>query len=182
METFLKLITEKISSYDLFNNLYPGVIFCYLLKLMFNTNILSDDLFENLVIFYFVGMVLSRIGSVIIEPLMKKIKINNIPLLRYVAYSDYDRARTEKPLLPIFVEANNTYRTLLSCFVCAFVYKTFVFINDVLINFNFLFFQNNKDWFILIFFIWLFAKSFVKQSGYISKNVELLIGNAEHHT
>lgn len=42
---------------------------------MFNINIVSDNWFERLIVFYFVGMVLSRIGSIIIEPIMEKLKI-----------------------------------------------------------------------------------------------------------
>lgn len=75
MEEILKQIVGRISSYNLFNNLYPGVIFCYLLKAILGINIISDNWFENLILFYFIGMVISRIGSVIIEPLMKKIRI-----------------------------------------------------------------------------------------------------------
>ena len=67
MEEILKPIIEKISSYNIFNNLYPGILFIYLLKFMFGINILSDNWFENLIVFYFVGMVLSRIGSIIIQ-------------------------------------------------------------------------------------------------------------------
>ena len=44
---------------------------------MFDRSILSDNWLENLVLFYFVGMVLSRIGSLIIEPIMKTDKIIN---------------------------------------------------------------------------------------------------------
>lgn len=72
MADIVKQVVEKISSYNIFNNLYPGILFIYLLKFMFGTNILSDNWFENLIVCYFVGMVLSRIGSIIIEPIMKK--------------------------------------------------------------------------------------------------------------
>ena len=70
MEEILAQIVEKISSYNIVNNLYPGILFVYVLKIMFGTNLLSNNWFENLIVFYFVGMVLSRIGSIIIEPAM----------------------------------------------------------------------------------------------------------------
>lgn len=44
MEEILKPIIEKISSYNIFNNLYPGILFIYLLKFMFGINILSIGL------------------------------------------------------------------------------------------------------------------------------------------
>ena len=74
MEDILKQVIDKISSYNILNYLYPGILFCYLLGILFDRDILSDNWTENLIICYFVGMVLSRIGSVIIEPIMKKNK------------------------------------------------------------------------------------------------------------
>ena len=49
MGDIIKQIIDKISSYNIFNNLYPGIIFCYLLKIMFKINILVDNWFENLI-------------------------------------------------------------------------------------------------------------------------------------
>lgn len=179
MEDILKQFVGKISSYNIFNNLYPGVIFCYLLKLMFNTNILTDNWFENLILFYFVGMVLSRIGSIIIEPLMQKIKVRKKSLLKYAPYSDYKKASDADPLVATLSEVNNTYRTLLSCFICAFVYKICVIVNTICVEFKFTFFQENKDWIILIGFIILFACSYIKQTSYVRKRVESIIKKVE---
>lgn len=175
MEDVLKHIVDKISSYNIFNNLYPGIIFCYLLKIMFNTNILSNNWFENLIVFYFIGMVLSRVGSVIIEPIMQKIKIKKAPLLKYAPYKDYERASTINPLIATLSEVNNTYRTLLSCFVCASIFKIIIVVNDKLVQFECNFFQANRDWFILIFLVLLFANSYVKQTNYVRKRVESLL-------
>ena len=173
MENVLKQMVDKISSYNIFNNLYPGIVFCYLLKIMLRTNILSDNWFENLIIFYFVGMGLSRVGSVIIEPLMQKIKIKKAPLLNYAPYKDFEKASNMEPLIATLSETNNTYRTLLSCFVCTFIFKVFLLINDKLVQFGCIFFQDNKDWFVLIFLVWLFAKSYIKQTNFVRKRVEL---------
>lgn len=74
MEKILAQIVEKISSYNIVNNLYPGILFVYVLKIMFGTNLLSNNWVENLIVFYFVGMVLSRIGSIVIELIMKKLR------------------------------------------------------------------------------------------------------------
>lgn len=110
MEKLLAQIVEKISSYNIVNNLYPGILFVYVLKIMFETDLLLNNWFENLIVFYFVGMVLSRIGSIIIEPVMKKIKI-----IKYAPYQDYVKASSIDPLVATLSETNNTYRTL-KCF------------------------------------------------------------------
>lgn len=52
MEEILKQIVEKISSYNIFNNLYPGILFIYLLKFIFEINLLSDNWLENLIVFF----------------------------------------------------------------------------------------------------------------------------------
>ena len=119
MEKLLAQIVEKISSYNIVNNLYPGILFVYVLKIMFGTDLLLNNWFENLIVFYFVGMVLSRIGSIIIEPVMKKIKI-----IKYAPYQDYVKASSIDPLVATLSETNNTYRTLLSTFICVFMYAS----------------------------------------------------------
>lgn len=170
MEEILAQIVEKISSYNIVNNLYPGILFVYVLKIMFGTNLLSNNWFENLIVFYFVGMVLSRIGSIIIEPVMKKIKI-----IKYAPYQDYVKASGIDPLVDTLSETNNTYRTLLSTFICAFVYKLGVSINEVCLKNKVTFLQENKDWILLILLILLFVFSYVKQTSYVRKRVESVL-------
>lgn len=170
MVEILKQIVEKISSYNIFNNLYPGILFIYLLKFMFEINILLDNWFENLIVFYFVGMVLSRIGSIIIEPIMKKIKV-----IKYAPYSDYVKASSIEPLIDTLSEVNNTYRTLLSTFICAFMYKVYISINEICLKNEVTFLQENKDWILLILLIILFSFSYVKQTFYVRKRVESVL-------
>lgn len=170
MEEILKQIVEKISSYNIFNNLYPGILFIYLLKFIFGINLLSDNWLENLMVFYFAGMVLSRMGSIIIEPMMKKIK-----LIRYAPYSDYVKASSIEPLVDTLSEVNNTYRTLLSTFICAFVCKLCITFNEICLKNNITFLQEKKDWIFLILLILLFAFSYVKQTNYVRKRVESVL-------
>ena len=170
MEEILKQIVEKISSYNIFNNLYPGILFIYLLKFIFEINLSSDNWLENLIVFYFAGMVLSRIGSIIIEPMMKKIK-----LIRYAPYSDYVKASSIEPLVNTLSEVNNTYRTLLSTFICAFACKLGIIINEIFLKNKSTFLQENKDWIFLILLILLFTFSYVKQTNYVRKRVESIL-------
>ena len=170
MEEILAQIVEKISSYNIVNNLYPEILFVYVLKIMFGTNLLSNNWFENLIVFYFVGMVLSRIGSIVIEPVMKKIKI-----IKYAPYQDYVKASSIDPLVGTLSETNNTYRTLLSTFICAFVYKLGASINEVCLKNKITFLQENKDWILLTVLILLFVFSYVKQTSYVRKRVESVL-------
>ena len=90
MENLLKQVFDKISSYNIFNNLYPGIIFCYILKFMFSKIVFTDNWYENLIICYFIGMILNRIGSAVIYPIMKKFKYKNVPILNEATYDDYE--------------------------------------------------------------------------------------------
>ena len=150
--------------------MYPGILFVYVLKIMFGTNLLSNNWFENLIVFYFVGMVLSRIGSIVIEPVMKKIKI-----IKYAPYQDYVKASGIDTLVGTLSETNNTYRTLLSTFICAFVYKLGASINEVCLKNKITFLQENKDWILLTVLILLFVFSYVKQTSYVRKRVESVL-------
>ena len=49
MEDIIKNLVEKISSYDILNNLFPGVIFCSIVerttRITFSTGEIWEDLF-----------------------------------------------------------------------------------------------------------------------------------------
>ena len=74
MEEIIKSISEKISSYNIFNNLFPGIIFCSVLTKATRFCFTSESIIEQLFIWYFTGMIISRIGSVFVESSLKKIK------------------------------------------------------------------------------------------------------------
>ena len=108
----MKEIIEKISSYNIFTNLLPGVIFTILIKEITGVNFAQSDVFETLFVYYFIGLILSRIGSIIIEPIFKRLK-----LVRYVEYSKFIYASSKDIKIDILLEANNTYRTFVSVFI-----------------------------------------------------------------
>ena len=175
MKDVLQYVVGKVSSYNIFNNLYPGIIFCYLLKLMFNVDLLIDNWFGNLFVFYFVGMVLSRIGSVVIEPLLVNFKIAKKQLMKTVSYSDYESASAPNPFVVALNEERNVYRSLLACFVCLLSYKVILTMNTILIKNKITFISDNKDWIILISLVILFLCAYVKQTNYVRKRVEFIL-------
>jgi hypothetical protein len=61
---------EKISSYNIFNNLFPA-LFVYLLERSTKVILSTDDIVKNIVLYYFAGLIIGRVGSIIIEPLLK---------------------------------------------------------------------------------------------------------------
>lgn len=172
MEEGIKSISSKISSYNVFTNLFPGIVFAYLLLYLFDVQIVAGTWIADFFIYYFWGIVLNRIGSIVIEPIMKKIKIKKKLLLQFAPYSDYIKASSNDSIISTLSEINNTYRALLSCSFCTLVLKAFFEINNWLIGKNFLFFESNKDWIGIILLLTLFALSYIKQTAYVRERIE----------
>lgn len=178
MNDLCKSFIEKISSYNLFNNLYPGIIFCCILKYLLNVDILLDEWYENAFLFYFCGSVISRFGSLVIESILCiKLKIfrtkKSWSFLKRASYEEYLFASSEDKLLVTLSETNNTYRTLLSVSVCSLITKLFIETNNFLISKNIYFLENNIDLIILIGLTLLYLFSFKKQTKYIKDRVEI---------
>lgn len=105
-------LVNKLSSYNIFNYLLPGTLFAGA-----GSAYTSFDFnFDNLVIagfaYYFFGLVISRVGSLIVEPLLKR-----IGFLNFSVYSEYVKACQDDKTIEQLSEANNMYRTLLSLFL-----------------------------------------------------------------
>lgn len=66
MEDIIKNLVEKISSYDILNNLFPGVIFCSIVERTTRITFLLE-IWEDLFLYYFAGMIISRIGSILLK-------------------------------------------------------------------------------------------------------------------
>lgn len=80
METLLSLL----STYELFNNIFPGIIFSYFLNLEGYTLVVEKiDIYEKLFIYYFIGLIISRIGSLFLEPFFLKLEI--------IKFADYSK-------------------------------------------------------------------------------------------
>ena len=47
MEEIIKSISDKISSYNIFNNLFPGIVFCSVLTKITRFSFSADNILEN---------------------------------------------------------------------------------------------------------------------------------------
>ena len=71
-------------------------------------------------LYYMIGLIISRIGSLILEPLLKRIKF-----VRFADYEDYVEAVKLDSKIDIFSEQNNMYRTLCSLSIVLVFLKIF---------------------------------------------------------
>jgi len=155
----MKEIIEKLSSYNLFNYLFPGILYVIIVKKITTYNLIQENILIGVFLYYFIGLVISRIGSLLIEPILKKIAV-------FADYSDFISASKEDNKIELFSEVNNMYRTLISLFVVILVSKLY----DILSN-NYNFLKIVLPYLLVIALLILFVFSFKKQTAYIVKRV-----------
>ena len=74
MEDFL----NKLENYNILNYILPAIIFDVGCRYYINIELIpTDNIFISIFIYYFLGLVISRVGSLIIKPLLWKLKVLN---------------------------------------------------------------------------------------------------------
>ena len=156
MDSLLSLLNE----YELFNNIFPGIIFLYFSNLQNYIPILDKiDIYEKLFLYYFIGLIIGRIGSLFLEPLFKKLEI-----IKFADYSKFLKAEEKDSKIHMLVLVNNMYRSF--CVVFLFSFFWLIYKND------FLFSTLLLRFLIILFLFFLFVYSYKKQTEYIKKRVE----------
>lgn len=157
----MKDILQKLSTYNIFNYLVPGIVFVALLRQYTSFDLVVDELFIGAFLYYFIGLIISRIGSIVIEPILRKFRI--------VKFSDYSRfvsASKKDDKIELFSEINNMYRTFISMLLILIIAVTYE-------NIGFLMTLNEtlKSIIGLFFLALLFLLSYRKQTEYINKRI-----------
>jgi hypothetical protein len=126
-----------------------------------NRPIVQRDIFTGAFVYYFIGLVVSRLGSLTIEPLLKR-----IAFVKFADYGEFVAASKKDEKIEILSESNNTYRTLCSLFGLLLLLKLYANIESR--------FPVLKAWdatmlAALLFTMFLFA--YRKQTSYITQRV-----------
>ena len=116
----MKELLEKISSYNLFNYLLPGIIFIVISNKLTHYDFIQDDIVIGLFLYYFIGLVISRFGSLVIEPILK-----HFSFIQFADYKDFITASKKDEKIELLSEANNTYRTLSALFILLLLLKVY---------------------------------------------------------
>jgi hypothetical protein len=158
----LKGVFDKISSYNIFNYLLPGILFIYLTGEISGYNLIQDNNFVGAFLYYFSGMVVSRFGSLVIEPFLKWIKF-----VKFKDYKLFVNASRIDSKIALLSEVNNTYRTILSMLVLFCLQYPYLIAKDF-----FLISHTTTVILVIVFISILFLFSYRKQTAYISKRIE----------
>lgn len=158
----MEKIIEKISSYHIFNYLVPGYLFLIISGQIIGKCLIKDNLIYSFFESYFIGIIISRISSLVIEKVITKIwKLKKEP------YDKYIEANKKDNKLEVLNQDCNMYRSLCTLMIIEMTLKIIIMAKvSSLIN---------KNIAILLLFLGLailFAFSFVKQNRFISSRVK----------
>jgi hypothetical protein len=155
-------LLTKLSSYNLFNYLLPGVIFAILASETTPYQLIQKDIITGVFFYYFLGMVVSRFGSLAIGPLLKRSSF-----IKFADYKAFVDASKKDPKVEILSEVNNTYRTLCALFSLLLLLKLYAKIEARLPFF--------KEWdatllMLSLFVMFLFA--YRNQTSFVIKRIK----------
>lgn len=158
----MKDLIDKLSSYNIFNYLFPGVVFVVIASKLTSYNFIQPDILVGAFVYYFVGLVISRIGSIFIEPFLKFIKF-----LKFAEYKRFVKASKADTRIDTLSEVNNMYRTICSLFLMLIAIKGFDWLSA-----KWMFLADRKIECLTLFLFLLFLFSYRKQTNYITKRIE----------
>ena len=111
----MKAILEKLSAYNIFSYLLPGLLFVSLGERLTSFSLIQRSWIVGIVLYYFIGLVISRVGSLIVKPLLER-----IGFVKEAPYEDYVEASASDSRIGILSAQNNLFRTL--CAMCYHAY------------------------------------------------------------
>ena len=159
----MKEFLEKLAPYHFFNYLLPGTLFVILAEKFANYNLYQSDIFLGLLLYYFIGLAISRFGSLVFEPVLKK-----AGFIVFSEYEDFLDALKKDTKIEMLSEVNNMYRTLFTLFVLLILLKLYTIFEPTL--------KLTTGWsqFILIVaLLVMFLFAYRKQSEYITNRVKV---------
>ena len=157
----MEKLLEKLTSYNLFNYLLPGIIFSVLLETTTNYSIIRKDIMIEAFLAYFIGLIISRVSSLIVEPCLKK-----IGFVRFYGYRWFVATEKDNKSLKVLSEVNNMYRVFISLFfilIIIILYENCF--QDLLSGYI--------NYILVVGLLILFLFSYRKQTQYITKRIKI---------
>lgn len=158
----MKELLDKMSSYNLFNYLLPGVVYAVIMEQWSEMTLIQENLLATAFLMYFIGLVISRVGSLIIEPILK-----TIGFVKFADYADFVKVEKDDKKLEILSESNNMYRTLISLFLTILISKAYLVVAEK----TDLQGETNM-WVVSVCLFIMFLFSYRKQTIYITKRIK----------
>lgn len=158
----MKELLEKISSYNLLNYLLPGVLFVVLADMWTGYSFVQEDVVLGVFLYYFIGMTISRVGSLVLEPVLK-----GLSFLRFADYEDFLNASKSDKKIELLSEVNNGFRTMAASLILLLILKMWERIQAISSTL-----QSVESTVLVIVLILLYLFAYRKQTSYLRKRVE----------
>lgn len=155
-------IIKKISSYNVFSRLFPGIVFYVLINEFTSFSLPQCGILESMFIYYFLGMCMDRVGSLVMEPILKKIEF-----IKFSSYEDYIESSKNDNEIKTLEEISKAYRSMLSVFIVFLIIKIY----EQLTNYC-IFFEYAGYIIIFVTLIVMFLYSYKKQINYVGKRID----------
>ncbi len=157
----MKELLDKLSSYNIFNYLLPGILFAVIITKTTEFTLIQSDIILGVFVYYFIGLVISRFGSLIIEPILKKINF-----VKFADHKDFVQVSAKDQKLEVLSESNNMYRTLISTFFLIVLTKLYFLLIKI-----WPFLSDWDIWVLIGLLIVMFLFSYKKQTKYIVSRI-----------
>lgn len=157
-------IIKKLDSYQIMTNFLPGAFFGMILRYFFELPIPMENIVEEILVYYFIGFVINRIGSLIVKPILMTIKF-----IKETPYANYLKAVKADVKLDILSETNNYFRSVLTCFLLLPIVR----LMQVLIE-NVRWIEKSWKGGAIVFLIVLFMFAYRKQTNIVKERAELI--------
>ena len=155
-------LINKLSAYNIFNYLLPGIIFVALASKLTKYSLIQQDILIGIFLYYFIGLVISRFGSLIIEPILRRFKF-----LKFADYEDFIKASKKDEKIELLSEQNNMYRTICSTFILLLLLKIYEIIET-----QYQVLQNWNSIILIVLLLVMFLLSYRKQTKYVKKRID----------
>ena len=152
----------KLSSYELLNYLLTGMVFVALTSYFTSFNFVQGNVLFAVFVYYLIGMLISRVGSLIVEPILKK-----SGFVRFAPYKDFIAASAKDSKLETLSEANNIYRSLLAACMCVLLLRLLEAVERWRPAISVA-----NSWVLLLAILLILLFSYRKQTRYVRQRVE----------
>lgn len=127
----MEKVFDKMETYNILNFLFPGIIFASILTFLIEKNIYNSSLIIATFEYYFTGLVLSRIGSIVVNPIIEKIRV-----VKKEKYKNFICKEEKDKKIEILQREANQYRTFVATFVCLLLVEIYncIFVDISKIN------------------------------------------------
>ncbi len=167
METGLfTLITSKISEYEILVNLFIGLLWFVIVGLLWAPRIMVLSPVYVGVLAYFIGLVIGRVGSLILEPLLKQ-------FTEAASYDDFILAEKRDAKIKILHTMKTIYRNISALMVTLIATRLGVYANVDIGRYGMIFYFISSGLFVLFFL------SYIKQGKYVQKRIECACNSKE---